>query len=256
MKEENNKNKLYLILFILMIITAIILSIKNGKTDKIKTENNPVITEEKEEQKPIEMCYYRGDKVKSGLYDVAWIKLNILNEKVTGEFHNIPAESDSKVGSFEGTVGPLIQEIMGRRASVWWNSYAEGMNVKEELAIEFGDGSATVGFGEMVDRGDGIYIYKNKDNLFYIKSMSQVDCETLDEKLLIEKYVRDNIKTIATNKPVLGGSWYTSSVSVNGISHEGEIAYEDGHIQSKAHFIYSYDKNSQSVVITKFEIIK
>jgi len=255
MDTKKTNKKLFTFIFILMIITAVILRIKNGKVEDIKAPKIiPIVEEEKQETR--DLCYYRGEKTKSGFYNVAWLKLNLLNDKVTGEFHNLPAESDSKIGSFEGTVEPLIQEIMGRKANVWWNSYAEGMEVKEELAIEFGDESATVGFGEMVDRGDGVYVYKNKDNLFYVKSMNQIDCETLNEKLFIEKYIKDNIKSIATNKPVLGGSWYVTSAVVNVIANNGEVTYEDGHIQSKANFIYSYDKNSQNVVITKFEIIK
>ena len=187
---------------------------------------------------------------------MSWLKLNITGDKVTGEFNNLPAESDSKVGAFEGTVGPLDQSIMGRHANVWWDSRAEGMEVKEELALQFGDGSATAGFGEMIDRGDGVYIYKDKTNLTYIESMSQTDCQTLYEKLFAEKYVRDNIETLATNKPVLGGTWYAISVVANALAHSGEVVYEDGHIQSKANFAYTYENNPQSIKITKFEVKK
>src|ERR1035437_5515937 len=200
MKNRHKIQQVVLIAFIVIILVGIFLGI-NLKKD-IKITDNGVNTEEKG---PVQLCYYRGDKTNGGFYDVAWLKLNILGDKVTGEFDNLPAESDSKIGKFEGTVEPLVPEIIGRRATVWWDSLAEGMNVKEELAIEFDDGSATAGFGEMVDRGDGVYVYKDKTNLYYIKGMSQIDCETLDEKLFVEKYVRDNIKTIATNKPVLGG---------------------------------------------------
>ena len=240
-----------MIAFIIIVAGGIFLGTRLKKDIKI-IDNGA----NKEEKGLVELCYYRGDKTSGGFYDVAWLKLNILGDKVTGEFNNLPAESDSKIGKLEGTVGPLIPEIMARRATVWWDSLAEGMNVKEELAIEFGDGSATAGFGEMVDRGDGVYVYKDKTNLYYIKGMSQIDCETLDEKLFTEKYVRDNIKTIATNKPVLGGSWYVISVVANPLAHTGEVVYEDGHIQSKANFTYTYNNNPQSVTVTKWEVTK
>jgi hypothetical protein len=263
MENKYKIKQIILIALIIVIVGGVFFSIyhkkeiplvivPDGKTD---TVNIPVQTE----QKPISLCYYRGDKTASGFYDVAWLKINTmgsLNDKVTGEFQNLPAEKESKVGKFEGTVGQLDQKIMARKANVWWNSSAEGMNVKEELAIQFGDGSATVGFGEMVDRGDGVYVYKNKTNLTYIKPMSQMDCEFLDEKLFIEKYIRDNIKTITTNKPVLGGSWYVISAIVNTSAHTAEVVYEDGHIQSKATLIYTYTKNPQSVTVTKFEVVK
>lgn len=244
-------------ILILTIVGGIYLSIKYNKTEKNnvaeKNENN-IVEEPKIET--IDLCYYKSDKTKSQFNDKAWLKLSLTGDKVKGEFQNLPAESDSKIGTFEGTVGPLNQSIMGREANVWWNSMAEGMEVKEELAIQFGDGSATVGFGEMVNRGDGVYVYKNKTNLSWIKSMSQIDCMMLDEKLYVEKYVRDNIKTIATDKPVLGGQWYVSNINVNPSAKTGEVSYEDGHIQSKANFIYSYDQKTENVTINKFEVKK
>lgn len=244
--------KIIVIIILIIAVIFVILGLKENNEVNIKKEQKEAVLN----KKPIQMCYYRSIPTDKGFYDVAWLKLNILDDKVTGEFDNLPAESDSKVGTFEGAVGPLDQSIMGRRANVWWNSFAEGMNVTEELTIEFGDGSATVGFGEMIDRGDGVYIYKDKTNLTYIPSMSQIDCESLDEKLFVEKYIRDNIATIATNKAVLGGTWYAITINVTPSTHTGEVTYEDGHIQSKADFIYTYQKDPQSITITKFEVIK
>ncbi len=254
MEKSYKIKQIILFALILVIIGAVALNIIDKKPEVVTPENpdsNTVVNNE-----PIRMCYYRSDKTASGYYDTAWLKLNILGNIVTGEFDNLPAEKDSKVGAFEGTVGQLDQQTMSRSGTAWWNSFAEGMNVKEELIFKFGDGSANVGFGEMINRGDGVYVYKNKTNLSYIESMSQVDCETLDEKLLVEKYIKDNIATVATNKPVLGGSWYVTSVSVNANAHTGEVAYEDGHIQSKANFLYNYIKTSEKVEITKFEVSK
>lgn len=248
--------KIVLMLLVFVVIGLITFSIINNK--KIPKIEEPIVNteENRDTQKPINICYYRSTKTTSGFYDIAWLKLNIKGEKINGEFQNLPAEKDSKTGVFEGTVGPVDKMSMSRRANVWWNSLAEGMKVKEELVFDFGDGSATVGFGEMIDRGDGIYIYKNKTNLTYIDQMSQIDCEYLDEKLFTEKYVRDNIKTVAINKPVLGGEWYVISVIVNPSAHTGEVVYEDGHIQSKANFIYEYKNNPQGINLTKFEVIE
>lgn len=236
-----------------MIVGLVYLSIK---TDKKTAQEKETQTQTQETTETRSLCYYRSDLTKNNFYDKAWLKLNITGDKVTGEFQHLPAETDSKVGKFEGTLDPLNQESMSRSSAVWWDSMAEGMEVKEELTIKWGDGSATVGFGEMTDRGDGVYVYKNKDNLYWIKSMDQIDCESLDEKLFTEKYIRDNISTIATNKPVLGGTWYAITVNVNTSTKTGDISYEDGHIQSKASFTYTYDKTSNNLDITKFEIKK
>lgn len=253
--NKYNIKQILLIILIVIMVGAVILSIKPKETmapitDKI--DDTTVV----EPLKTFNLCYYRATKTNNDLYDIAWLKLNIQGEKITGEFQNIPAEKDSKIGSFEGTVGPVDQKSMARTANVWWNSKAEGMEVKEELEIKFGEGSATAGFGEMIDRGDGVYVYKHKENLNYIEQMNQYDCEYLDEKLFAEKYIKDNIKTIATNAPVLGGSWYVVSVSINPVTKSGEVTYEDGHILSKAKVEYTYKNNPESVVITKFEVIK
>ena len=250
------KKIIIIALIIIVVIGVLVFSIRNKKETIINPENDSSINKNIEEQKPISLCYYRGDKTIQGFYDIAWLKLNIMGDKVTGEFYNLPAEKDSKVGEFTGTVLPVDPMIINRKATVWWNSRAEGMEVTEELAIEFGDKSATVGFGEMVDSqlGDGIYLYKDKSNLYYIDSMGQMDCKLLEEKLFAEKYIRDNIKTIAINKPVLGGSWYVISVVTNPVTHTGEVTYEDGHIQSTATFAYLYQENPQSVTVTEFKV--
>ena len=256
-------------ILIVIIIGGVVISIKPKKEHIIIPDNSVIVNTDSNNnidtktdptaQQSINLCYYRGDKTTSGYYDIAWLKINThgsADNTVTGEFNNLPSEKDSKIGTFEGTVGPVDKNTMARTADVWWSSEAEGMSVKEELRVEFGDGSATAGFGEMVNRGDGVYVYKDKTNLTYIKQMNQIDCQSLDEKLFTETYIRNNIKTIATNKPVLGGSWYVVSVVANPITHSGEVTYEDGHIQSKANFIYTYQNNPQAVTVTKFEVLK
>ena len=90
----------------------------------------------------------------------------------------------------------------------------------------------------------------------YDEAQVEIDCDFLTEKTFIEKYIKDNIKTIATNQPVLGGSWYVTSILIIPSSHTGEVTYEDGHIQSKAEFTYTYEKDPQNVNIKTFEIIK
>ena len=181
----------------------------------------------------VQLCFYGENKTSRGFYDVAWLKMNIAGDKVTGEFKNLPAEKDSKVGTFEGTVGAVDKVAMARTADVWWDSMAEGMQVKEQLRIVFGEGTAQAGFGEMVNDDDGVYVYKDATKLTYGMSMTDVACGDIDERVAVEKYVRENIKTIATDKPVLGGSWSVTFVHVDPTSKTGEVSYEDGHIIGK-----------------------
>ncbi len=241
-------------LLIFVIIGGVFLNMRMKKQAIVSQA--PQADQTTDEAKTYNLCYYRSDKTDIDLYDKAWLKLSLTGSKVTGEFQDLPSEKDSKVGTFEGEAFPLDQSTMSRSADVWWDSRAEGMEVKEELKMKWGDQSATVGYGEMVDRGDGTYVYKDKENLYWIKQMNQIDCDDLQEKLAVEKYVKDNIKTIAVDEAVLGGSFYTISISTKKPERTGEVTYEDGHIQSKATFTYSYDTDTNKIVINDFKVAK
>lgn len=95
----------------------------------------------------------------------------------------------------------------------------------------------------------------NTEILEPIGSTEQLNDEYLEEeKLFAEKYIRENIKNIALNQAVLGGTWYVVSINITPSMDTGEIVYEDGHIQNKASFTYTYEKNPQSITVTKFEV--
>lgn len=161
---------------ILLIIAAIIAAV-------LMNNKKPVaVTPEPQPTQPVEMCYRYEKKMPSGFSDKALLKMTLTGTggtQVTGEYKNLPAETDSKVGTFTGTVGPMDPKISARTADVWWDSMAEGMRVTEQLKIVFGEGSAAAQFGEMVDRGDGTYVYKDTTKLTNGFQMSQVDCSEL-----------------------------------------------------------------------------
>ena len=71
--------------------------------------------------------------------------------------------------------------------------------------------------------------------------------ESLDDRTTVEKYLRENIKTLAPEKPVLGGSWYVVSVEIDPAKNTGTVVYEDGHIQGKASFHY-FSKDGRVIV--------
>lgn len=225
----------------IILLTGILFYIFNNKKENI------VITPDVKE--PIEMCYQYSKETSRGFVDRVWLKMNITGEKgdkVSGEYQTLLAEKDSKVGTFTGTVGPMDPKISGRIADVWWNSLGEGMQATEQLRILFGEGSATALGGEMIDRGDGTYIYKDITKLIGSLEMSQIDCEKLEDQNMVERYVRENINTIVQEKPVLGGSWYPTVININPSTKSGTIilTYEDGHIQRKKEFSYLINNNT------------
>ena len=224
---------IYIVLFVAIVIGTVFYFVKNREKDVVLIPKEPIL-----------MCYQYSKETSRGFVDRVWLQMNITGdrgEKVTGEYQSLLAEKDSKVGKFEGTVGPMDPKISGRIADVWWYSLGEGMRVTEQLKIEFGEGSAVILLGEMMDRGDGTYIYKDATKLTSGLQMSQMDCESLQDQILVDKYVRENINSIVVEKPVLGGSWYATVININPSTKSGTmiLTYEDGHIQKKSEFSYT-----------------
>jgi|GEM_PF-3035052 len=69
-----------------------------------------------------------------------------------------------------------------------------------------------------------------------------------DEAEQVSEFIKENISSYAPEDPVLGGSWYTTSVMVD---YENDIAlvfYEDGHIARKAVFEYFFGTGVVNIV--------
>ena len=129
-----------------------------------------------ETPQPIKLCFYGETKTKSGLVDVSLVTMRLLGDSVSGEFQTLPAEKDSKVGSFSGTVSAVDKKSMARTIDAIWNTSGEGMQAQEQLKVVFGEGTAEAGFGEMVDNEKGIYVYKDPAKITYGQIMTDVDC--------------------------------------------------------------------------------
>ncbi len=221
---------------------------KKPKTEEIPT---PVPTEEiPGEQggdlegvtKPIELCFAKfGTPNETGFYDRYTLRMLLDGEKVTGELNFLPAEKDSKVGEIKGTVGAVDKMMMARTANLWWYSQGEGMSVQEELKIIFGEGTASIGFAEMVDRGDGVYVYKKGAKINYTLDLTDVACSDFTERSNVEEYLKENLAKLSPTKPVLGGKWYYVSATINTNDNSGVVVYEDGHVQEKRNYTYSTD---------------
>jgi len=78
----------------------------------------------------------------------------------------------------------------------------------------------------------------------------------LNEKAMVEDYVRANIKDVATDKAVLGGTWYVVSINVDEVANRGQVVYEDGHIQSVGVFDYKFNIATGAVTIEQFEVVQ
>lgn len=231
--------KLKELIFLIVIITGVVLffvqEFGNKEVAPSTITETPVVN-------IVDLCFANfGTPNEIGFYDKYTLRMSLNNTEktVSGELKFLPAEKDSKVGKFEGSVSDVDDILMARKINAIWDTMAEGMNTKEELKIVFGEGVASIGFGEMEDRGDGVYVYKDPESIQYNLDLSDVACEEIDEREEVEKYIRENISTLSPVKAVLGGNWYVLSVSVNTDEDSGVVVYEDGHIQEKRDFNYS-----------------
>ena len=242
------------ILFLIIIATAIVLLIIQ-ETKKIKTVYiNPNQDNVEIENKVVDLCFAEfGEPNERGLSDRYTLRMSIDNEKdtVAGELNFFPAEKDSKFGKFDGTVTEVDKIAMARTVNAWWSAQAEGMENKEELKIIFGEGTASVGFGEMVDNGDGVYVYKDPENIFYTLELNDVSCGELGERASVESYIRENISTLSPVDAVLGGTWYVVSIWIDSTNKSGSVVYEDGHIQEIRDFTYELSGGVVSNAVIK-----
>jgi hypothetical protein len=199
-----------------------------------------------------ELCFAKyEDSADSEFEDAYTLRINIDGEKATGALRLLPAEKDALVGTFEGTVSPADQASQSRSAHLWWNTEGEGMTAKQELAIMIKEGMANVGFGEMMDRGDGVYVYKDPAKVDYSFALPSISCEDFAERESVESYLWNNIVTLSPIAPALGGNWYVVDATVDLTNNTGTVVYEDGHVQEKRNFTYTTDGEGkvQSLVI-------
>ena len=166
------KHKITIGLIILIIVVGIIYFVTK------KEAVAPVVTD----VKPIELCFAKiGQSNERGYHDEYTLRMLLDGAKVTGELNFFPAEKDTKVGKFEGTVSAVDKTMMARTADVWWNTFGEGMNVVEEQRIIFGEGVANIGFGGTADRGDGVYAYVKNPDIHYTLALNDVACSDLNK---------------------------------------------------------------------------
>lgn len=205
---------------------------------------------------PVDLCFSEIHSREDTLKDEYALRMRIQDGNVEGELQFIPAEKDKKIGNFTGSIvssetNNTTQNIVGL-----WKTQAEGMESTEELRIQFTTTLARVGTGEMKENKDGVYYYADPTNISYALKLEAVNCHDVDERHAVEQYVRDNISTLAPNSPVLGGTWYVYSISVDPSKNTGTVIYEDGHIQSHATFDYTVEESSTTVSTLKLHLIE
>jgi hypothetical protein len=159
-------------IFVAVVLGMMVYVVMKDKPQVADISTNENVSEEIE---PREICYIWNTEAG----DSATLRMEFSGtggSNVQGRFDFVPAEKDRKTGTIVGTAGPLDQQMMARTAKLWWTASGEGVTNQEELFVIFGEGIASPGFGEMKDRGDGVYVYANPENISYDLNLSQTDC--------------------------------------------------------------------------------
>lgn len=162
-----------------MFIAAIFLGVKyqmDNRNSGVLINNNEI----SEVIDPMELCFVKSNEsTLPGNPDKFALKMKLDGKNVTGELKLLPAEKDSLVGAFEGTVSSVDNQTMSRTADLWWQSTGEGQTVKQQLSVIFDESTANIGFGEMEDRGDGVYVYKDISQVDYSFILTDTTCSGL-----------------------------------------------------------------------------
>lgn len=234
------KKIFYIVSVIIVLALAVGFFVKNKNTTNTDTIQPP-LEEENIAREPISLCFVEfGEKQESGFYDKFTLRMNLdnTNKTVTGYLKLLPAEKDSAIGSFAGSVSDVDPYAMARTIDAWWNREGEGLKEKSQLRIIFGEGTANVGFGAMKANPDGSYSYEDLEKVDYSLELTDYSCIDLDEREGVEEILWKNINELSPVPPVLGGRFYVVSMDLDLTNNSGVVVYEDGHIQEKRNFDY------------------
>lgn len=75
----------------------------------------------------------------------------------------------------------------------------------------------------------------------------------IDQKGLVENYIRENISSLNPSEPILGGSWYVLDIEF-GSENTVKVYCEDGHIQSTFTANYIVDEDGKAALTDIVEV--
>lgn len=160
-------------IFVIGVLVILFFVVRSNKTKLAEVVSNEATPQTQLERLCFAASFPYGDQ---GFSDKYALTVIVEGEEAGGELLFVPAEKDSKTGVFSGVVSMSNIDSQERALSAFWETNGEGMKVTEELKITFTKDLAKIGFGEMVDRGDGVYVYSNAVD--YSLELPMVVCDT------------------------------------------------------------------------------
>jgi hypothetical protein len=241
------KKHTYTIIFVAFIVLIIIfLILEDRKISQISDESNTTdavnLTNNTNNQNfDGKYCYtYLQKATPEAPYAVEeHIFMSVVGDIVTGEKTGTQKGPDMTNGYY----GALTGTKKGNDIEVIYAYTVEGSQNKEKELYVMSENSLDKKRYSLLEK-NGMLV-PDLNSTVRIISYAQESCE----KYFVENYLKENIVTLSPIKPILGGSWYVVSVTVNTINSTGEVVYEDGHVQEKRDFTYGIDQKGE---ITSF----
>lgn len=144
----------------------------------IKNNDNPskledIVINTSPEVDAKQLCYIWNTEAG----DKAMISMDIREENTIGEFYLSLTDEQPISGIFRGVVSPVDEATNKRSVNALWEVTSGESQLTSELVIIFEEGGvAAPGFGEMADRGDGVFAYTDPANIYFPISLQQTDC--------------------------------------------------------------------------------
>lgn len=176
---EKNKKLMWGVVALLIVIGGVVYYVNKTDQGSVLGEDTPFLGVE---QKTV--CYYKETKGETTSdFSFTSIKYGDSN-KVEGIINWLPGEKDSMVGVYEGVV-EASGAVAGypSRLNVVYTATAEGQIAKQQEIIIVGASDIKTGVGERQQDANGIWQFKNTNNLTYSNALPMVDCASVPDRI-------------------------------------------------------------------------
>lgn len=165
--EQNNKNSPWGVVIVIILLGIAVWFIGH------RPQTAPLAQSEA-------ACFYSEVTGSQGLKDISYLRLSGDRGMVTGDLGTLPAEKDAMRGTLTGTI---TDDGAWSMLDAAYTYQAEGMTATEERSIRFDATHAEIAYGEMIDAGDGTWVYKDPSSISYSLSIPRVACTDYDASL-------------------------------------------------------------------------
>lgn len=177
--NENNKKIVSWIIVLLVVVGGVVYYVNRKDSGSVLGTDSSFLGVEKKT-----VCYYKETKGDTTT-DFAFTSIKYgNNDKVSGIINWLPGEKDSLVGGYEGVV-EANAGMAGypSRLNVIYTATGEGQTSKQQEIIIVGASDIKTGVGEKTQDANGVWQFKNINNLTYSNALPLVDCASVPDRI-------------------------------------------------------------------------